>query len=48
LPGTRMEYYDTGARQRRLLVSAVPQGVAAAFAATARFASVRNWTARRY
>ncbi len=34
-------------RQRLFLVSAVPRGAAAPFAATARFATVGNWTARR-
>jgi AraC-like DNA-binding protein len=41
-----MEYHDT-ASTTPFLVSAVPRGAASPFAATARFATVGNWTARR-
>ena len=41
-----MEYHDT-ASTAPFLVSAVPRGAAAPFAAPARFATVGNWTARR-
>jgi hypothetical protein len=43
--GISMEYRDTASFDNAFLVSAVPRG--AAFAATARFATVGNWTARR-
>jgi hypothetical protein len=42
----RMEYHDT-VSTTPFLVFAVPRGAAAPFAATARFATVGNWTARR-
>ena len=42
----RAAYHDT-ASTKPLLVSAVLRGAAAPFAATARFAKVGNWTARR-
>ena len=41
-----MEYHDA-ASTTPFLVSAVPREAAAPFAATARFATVGNWTARR-
>jgi hypothetical protein len=41
-----MAYHDT-ASTMPFLVSAVPREAAPPFAATARFATVGNWTARR-